>query len=62
FDDISTLRDVSPALTTVQMPLEKAGSLALVLALDATPDQPPRVHRLAGEVVVRQSTPERTRS
>ncbi|NEE03440.1 LacI family DNA-binding transcriptional regulator [Phytoactinopolyspora halotolerans] len=57
FDDITTLRDVSPALTTVRMPLEKAGSLALELALDATPDQPPRVHSLAGEVVIRQSTP-----
>ncbi|NDL56921.1 LacI family DNA-binding transcriptional regulator [Phytoactinopolyspora mesophila] len=61
FDDISTLRDVSPALTTVRLPLEKAGSVALELALDAAPGEPPRVRSIAGEVVIRQSTPPRER-
>lgn len=56
FDDITTLRDVSPALTTVRLPMEKAGAMALELALDATPGEPPRIRRLSGEVVIRQST------
>lgn len=56
FDDITTLRDVSPALTTVRLPVERAGAMALELALDATPGEAPRVRRLAGEVVIRQST------
>ena len=34
FDDISTLRDVRPALTTVRLPLEEMGRRALELALD----------------------------
>jgi LacI family transcriptional regulator len=59
FDDITTLRDVSPSLTTVRMPLERAGALALQLALDAEPGDPPRVRTLDGEVVIRQSTPPR---
>ncbi|NED96745.1 LacI family transcriptional regulator [Phytoactinopolyspora alkaliphila] len=60
FDDITTLRDISPSLTTVRMPLERAGALALQLALDADPGDPPRVRTLAGEVVIRQSTPPRS--
>ncbi|AYY15570.1 LacI family transcriptional regulator [Actinobacteria bacterium YIM 96077] len=57
FDDITTLRDVSPALTTVRLPLEKAGRMALELALDAAVGEPPRLRHVPGEVVVRQSTP-----
>ena len=55
FDDIPTVRDVTPALTTVRMPLEEIGHRALRLALgdaDATDDEP--VHT---EVVLRESTP-----
>ncbi|WP_166356189.1 LacI family DNA-binding transcriptional regulator [Phytoactinopolyspora limicola] len=59
FDDITTLRDLSPALTTVQLPLETAGAIALDLALEAEPGDPPRVRRISGEVVIRQSTPPR---
>ncbi|RPF26861.1 LacI family transcriptional regulator [Georgenia muralis] len=56
FDDISTLRDITPALTTVRVPLVEAGVLATELALG--PGEPREVH-LAGEVVVRESTPAR---
>jgi LacI family transcriptional regulator len=58
FDDISTLRDVHPALTTVRLPLEEAGSSALELVISN--DGPhPRIRRIKGEVVLRQSTPAR---
>jgi LacI family transcriptional regulator len=55
FDDIPTVRDVTPALTTVRMPLEEIGRRALRLALgdaDATDEGPVRT-----EVVMRESTP-----
>lgn len=57
FDDISTLRDVTPALTTVRLPLEHLGALAVSLVVD--PADEPRVRRVKGEVVLRQSTPGR---
>ncbi|GAA1961294.1 LacI family DNA-binding transcriptional regulator [Agromyces allii] len=56
FDDIPTVRDVTPALTTVRLPLEEIGRRALQLALgEAGDDGTP----LATEVVVRASTPAR---
>jgi LacI family transcriptional regulator len=56
FDDIATLRDVTPHLTTVRVDLERLGELVLELVLD--PEQPaPRTHRARGEVVLRDSTP-----
>lgn len=41
FDDIATLRDLSPALTTVALPLHRIGELAtrLALGIDADLDQ-----------------------
>ncbi len=36
FDDIHTLRDVAPSLTTVRLPLETMGSGAVTLALKST--------------------------
>jgi len=73
FDDISTLRDVRPALTTVRLPLMEMGRRALELALDgrkAASDGDPDgddtgqdvavLVAVAGEVVVRDSTPART--
>ena len=56
FDDIPTLRDVYPPLTTVRLPLRQLGEIAarLVLGGDA-PDQP-RVVPVPGEVVLRDST------
>jgi len=56
FDDILTLRDVSPALTTVRVPMEEMGAQALRLALDDGVGRP-RVQRVSGTVVIRASTP-----
>ncbi len=62
FDDIPTLRDLTPALTTVRLPLEKMGEEAARLALDGeTPDEP-RVIPVQGEVIARESTAPPTRS
>jgi LacI family transcriptional regulator len=59
FDDIETLRDITPALTTVRLPLEDIGAMALELVTTAKQDARPRVRRLRGKVVVRASTPDR---
>ncbi|WP_423462530.1 LacI family DNA-binding transcriptional regulator [Promicromonospora sp. MS192] len=56
FDDIHTLRDVSPGLTTVRIPLAEVGELATDLALGQTGDAGTPVR---GEVVLRESTPNR---
>lgn len=53
FDDIETLRDYFPALTTVHLPLERLGEEAANLALN--PDQP-QPDPIEGEVVIRDST------
>jgi LacI family transcriptional regulator len=59
FDDIATLRDVDPGLTTVRLPLEGIGAAALELVV--TVDGPePRLRRIKGEVIVRASTPMRS--
>ena len=59
FDDILTLRDVAPGLTTcVRMPLRAIGEQALAMVLEAGPDQP-RVRRVKGQVIIRPSTPPR---
>jgi LacI family transcriptional regulator len=56
FDDISTLRDVYPPLTTVRLPLATMGEMAASLVLtDASPERP-RVLPVPGEVMVREST------
>lgn len=59
FDDISTLRDITPALTTVRLPLEQMGALAMDLVVTGEAHGTPRVRRVRGEVVVRASTPPR---
>ncbi|NHD15857.1 MULTISPECIES: LacI family DNA-binding transcriptional regulator [Actinopolyspora] len=56
FDDIASLRDVWPSLTTVRIPLERLGEEALGFLLDEPADRA-RVRRFRGEVVVRASTP-----
>jgi LacI family transcriptional regulator len=56
FDDILTLRDVTPALTTVRLPLRQMGEMAANLVLtDGYPGRP-RVLPVPGEVIVRDST------
>jgi LacI family transcriptional regulator len=56
FDDISSLRDVIPALTTVSLPLELIGRRAVELALDDDLDGETRVP-IHGVPVLRESTP-----
>jgi LacI family transcriptional regulator len=56
FDDIKTLRDLVPPLTTVHLDLEDLGSRAAALALDSDPDAPARLVRVRGQVVLRDST------
>ena len=57
FDDILPLRDVTPPLTTVRLPLRRMGEMAanLVLAEGGDPDRP-RVIPVPGEVIIRDST------
>lgn len=57
FDDIPTLRDIHPALTTVRLPLEEMGAAALDMALSATPGAAARRRQFKGKVVMRASTP-----
>jgi LacI family transcriptional regulator len=59
FDDIPTLRDVYPPLTTVRLPLRRLGEIAARLALDGDAPRQPRVVPVPGEVVLRESTPPR---
>ncbi|MFS0865789.1 LacI family DNA-binding transcriptional regulator [Microbacterium sp. 179-B 1A2 NHS] len=55
FDDIPTGRDVTPALTTVRVPLEEVGYQAFRAAID--PEWTPNDDTLRLEVLVRASTP-----
>lgn len=63
FDDIPTLRDHMPGLTTVRLPLQDMGELAVSLAL-VPAGSPHRSRKIAAEVVLRESTarPVATRS
>jgi LacI family transcriptional regulator len=61
FDDISSLRDIMPALTTVSLPLELIGRRAVELALDDDQDGASRLP-IHGKPVLRESTPLITRS
>jgi LacI family transcriptional regulator len=65
FDDIGTLRDVYPPLTTVRLPLKRMGEMAAGLILAETPpgtglepdrEPEPRVIPVPGEVILREST------
>ncbi|HEX8488574.1 MAG TPA: LacI family DNA-binding transcriptional regulator [Propionibacteriaceae bacterium] len=56
FDDIPGLRDVTPALTTVSLPLELIGRSAVELALDGDEDGETQVS-IHGIPVLRESTP-----
>ncbi|KRC62329.1 hypothetical protein ASE14_00290 [Agromyces sp. Root81] len=55
FDDIPTVRDVTPTLTTVRIPLDEVGRRALRRALDG--DAPDAAGAVPTEVVLRASTP-----
>lgn len=56
FDDIPTLRDVAPSLTTVRLPLAEMGRLAASMVFEDEPPVRPRVARIDGEVILREST------
>ena len=56
FDDILTLRDVTPPLTTVRLPLTRMGEMAASMVLtDGEPGRP-RIVPVPGEVIMREST------
>ncbi len=54
FDDMPVARDVTPALTTVRLPLVEMGARAMALALDPGAANP-RIESLAAELVRRDS-------
>ncbi len=56
FDDISTLRDVFPHLTTVRLPLVTMGEMAARLVLAEAGAGGPSVVPVPGEVILREST------
>jgi LacI family transcriptional regulator len=56
FDDILTLRDVYPPLTTVRLPLKRMGEMAANLVLSDAPPGRPRIIPVPGEVILRDST------
>jgi LacI family transcriptional regulator len=56
FDDILTLRDVYPPLTTVRLPLKRMGEMAANLVLSDTGSDKPRIVPVPGEVILRDST------
>jgi len=55
FDDMPIARDVTPALTTVRLPLAGMGARATTLALSGA-STPARVEAAEAELVVREST------
>ncbi|WP_037348251.1 LacI family DNA-binding transcriptional regulator [Sciscionella sediminilitoris] len=55
FDDISSLRDVVPGLTTVRLPLADMGEQVVEIALDGEPGIKQRLC-LRGELMLREST------
>jgi LacI family transcriptional regulator len=55
FDDIDSLRDVIPGLTTVRLPMAEMGAAAVDLAFGGDADTVRRV-RIRGELVLREST------
>lgn len=59
YDDIPTARDVTPALTTMHIPLDAVGEAAIDLAFSGTDAPQGQVVRVGADVVVRESTPRR---
>jgi LacI family transcriptional regulator len=59
FDDIETLQDVTPSLSTVALPLAEIGVRALELALENDRTGPMLATPVDGTVVLRDSTPQR---
>jgi LacI family transcriptional regulator len=55
FDDVPIARDLSPALTTVRLPLVEMGARAMTLALSSRAGGDPHVEQVAAELVRRGS-------
>jgi LacI family transcriptional regulator len=55
FDDMPIARDVTPALTSVRLPLTELGERAMSLALGA-PGESPRIQKIPAELIRREST------
>ncbi|MER7541722.1 LacI family DNA-binding transcriptional regulator [Actinomadura sp.] len=56
FDDIPIVRDLTPPLTTVALPLNEMGERVMGLAMREPSPRRSRIERVAGEVVLRAST------
>ncbi|WUI01154.1 LacI family transcriptional regulator [Spirillospora sp. NBC_00431] len=56
FDDIPIVRDLTPPLTTVALPLDSMGERVMGLALREPATRRSRVERVSGEVILRAST------
>ncbi|MDN3355718.1 LacI family DNA-binding transcriptional regulator [Actinomadura sp. DC4] len=56
FDDIATLRDTTPALTTVRLPLEEMGEEAARLTLVPNPEPDSAPLSAPAKVILREST------
>jgi LacI family transcriptional regulator len=57
FDDMPIARDVTPALTTVRLPLTDMGARAMTLALEEPADRTaPRIEQVGAELIRREST------
>ncbi len=56
FDDIETLQDFRPPLTTVHLPLEELGRLAALGGVEVLGEDAPARPRVTGNVILRRST------
>ncbi|MFB7107574.1 LacI family DNA-binding transcriptional regulator [Streptomyces sp. NPDC056291] len=56
FDDVPIVRDLTPPLTTVALPLARMGETVLDLALREPRGRRSRVERIAGQILLRGST------
>ncbi|GAA1898097.1 LacI family DNA-binding transcriptional regulator [Actinomadura bangladeshensis] len=56
FDDIPIVRDLTPPLTTVALPLDVMGERVMGLAMREPAARRSRIERVAGEIVLRAST------
>lgn len=56
FDDIEIVRDVTPPISTVRLPLEQIGARTMEMILEKHASRQPRVEHVPGEVVLRGST------
>src|SRR5699024_10871744 len=56
FDDIEIVRDVTPSISTVRLPLERIGARSMEMVLESNSSRHPQVEHVPGEVVLRGST------